>query len=149
MLSTRAGAALDLDLLPEPQPQDQDQTLLSPDGDDSELFDDFWAGYPRHPENGKPGGGASRHLTFKRWKNLKRAEREAAMVGLRHYADDCRRPNAAVAHATTWLNQRRWEDWQEPAQPHLVVVNGSRAGPQPWELLDRNDPANWRIPSME
>jgi len=106
--------------LPTKEDQPQDQPLLSPDGD---TFDDFWTAYPRHPENSQPGGGAPKSVARKSWAKLKPAEHGAVMVGLRNYADDCRRPNAPVAHASTWLNQRRWEDWQEPAVPNARAPN--------------------------
>lgn len=88
-----------------------------------EQFEAFWSAYPRNAKSGKPGGGAPRAEAEKRWRKLAAADREAALVGVKHYADYCSRPDAEfAAHATTWLNQRRWEDWQEPAA--LPASNG-------------------------
>lgn len=96
---------------------DADASPPAPD-DAAEQFDAFWDAYPRNAKSGKPGGGAPRAEALKRWRKLSATDREAALVGVKHYADYCARPDAEFpAHATTWLNQRRWEDWQQPAAP--------------------------------
>lgn len=119
---SRTRAALELLPSPETQDQPQDQLLSSPDGD---RFEEAWEAYPRHHETRKPGGGAAKAEARKRWAKVKPKERGEAITGIRHYAAEMSRSGAFVAHFTTWVNQRRWEDWQEPATPQ----NGARASP--------------------
>lgn len=46
------------------------------------------------------------------------AERDAALRGVGHYRAWCESQDKPyVAHALTWLNQERWEQWQTPAAP--------------------------------
>lgn len=79
-------------------------------------FQTFWDLYPRHHQNGKPGGGASRSKTVDRWKKLSDNDRSLCLTAVRHYADATTYPDAPFpAHATTWLNEKRWLDWLEPA----------------------------------
>lgn len=116
-------------LTPAPSPADGDAKASPPpsksnlpshtEADDQ--FETFWTTYPRNANSGKPGGGAPRAEALKRWHKLSAADREAALTGVANYADYCARADAEfAAHATTWLNQRRWEDWQQPAaQPKL------------------------------
>lgn len=79
-------------------------------------FDTFWEIYPRHHANGKPGGGAPRNKTFDKWKRLAAAERDLCLTAVANYAEASHQPDAPyVAHATTWLNEKRWDDWLEPA----------------------------------
>lgn len=88
----------------------------------------FWDAYPLHRENGKRGGGASKHETQKRFAKLEPEEQNHCVVAVKNYAVDCNRPNGTIpAHATTWLNQRRWEDWLEPGN----VVRLSNGQPSP------------------
>lgn len=82
-------------------------------------FDDFWQPYPRHPESGKPGGGGPKTTARKAWDKLNRRERYEALVAVVHYAEFINRPSTTQrpCAASTWLNQRRWEDWRDPADP--------------------------------
>jgi DNA replication protein DnaC len=77
--------------------RERPSTSSPPDG-----FDEFWAKYPRHT-----GKAEAR----KRWAKMKPDERVAAMTALAvwavHYATV---EQQFIPHASTWLNQRRWED---------------------------------------
>lgn len=83
-------------------------------------FEHFWEVYP--PRKGRKD---ARREAEKRWKYLSKADRKAAWRGARHMA-------LAVAsgefdeytvNAAVFLNQRRWEDWQ---QPHHAPVNAPK-----------------------
>lgn len=83
-------------------------------------FDErFWLQYPRGRRHGKPGGDGSKQQAFTIWVwDMDATERDAAAIGVKHYADAIERDRESfVPHASTWLNQRRWETWQEPASP--------------------------------
>lgn len=82
-------------------------------------FDHFWEVYP--PRCGRK---AQRREAEKRWKYLSKTDRKAAWRGARHMAlaiasGDFEEypPNAAV-----FLNQRRWEEWQEPHTAPARVI---------------------------
>lgn len=80
--------------------------------------------YPR--KDGMKWGGATRNQVVKAWKKLDDDQRNAALVGAKHYDDYVQQPGAPiVAMATTWLNQQRWEQFQEPR----FVEGQSRASP--------------------
>lgn len=65
-------------------------------------FDRFWSVYPR-----KTAIGAAR----KAWpKALKTADADAIVAGAIRYRDDPNRDPSFTAHASTWLNQERWND---------------------------------------
>lgn len=78
---------------------------------DDRGFDAFWEAYPRR--NGKKLG---RGDALKQWRRLKAPERDAAMVGVGHYAAACLDGQLAK-DAFRWLRDRCWEDWQTPALP--------------------------------
>jgi hypothetical protein len=101
-------------------------------------FEEFWDTYPRHRDNGKPGGGGSKSKTRDKWRRLKPAERAACLVAVTHYAADVQARDAPVAHTTTWLNERRWEGWQTPADPPTRSRPGDDAGE-----AHRHDPTHW------
>lgn len=94
-------------------------SLVGVDADVSEPpppFEDFWQAYPRHHENGQIGGGGSKSAALKRWSKLKPDEKRACMVAVANYRADCEARNAYVKHPEGWLSERRWEDWQQPAE---------------------------------
>lgn len=93
------------------------KTKTAPDGDaDAESFDLFWKQYPRGPA-GKPGGDGARKPALNKWRRLSAKEREACLTAVPHYATHIAKPDSPnAAHAITWLNQERWEMWQEPAK---------------------------------
>lgn len=63
-------------------------------------FSDFWAIYPNHQ---KPTPSK------KKWEGLTVKDQQAAMTALPNHLANWNDPKF-VPHATTWLNQRRWED---------------------------------------
>lgn len=90
---------------------------LLPLPDTDEGFEEFWRQYPRG-RAGKPGGDGARKPTEQRWKRMTGEERRAARRGVDHYRAWCEQQETPyVAHALTWLNQERWEQWQTPAEP--------------------------------
>jgi len=116
--STGAGSGREL--------EGKGKTVASTDDDHvSDQFDQFWSHYPRG-KAGKPGGDGPRKPALKRWRNLTAAEREACLVAVKHYADHIRQPGSPhAAHAITWLNQERWEIWQEPGEVRTEHKNPS------------------------
>lgn len=98
---------------------------VPPDGDDAEPpqedpidleFERFWQAYPKG-QAGKPGGDGPKKPARSKWRKLTKAQREAALVGVENYRKHVEKPDSPfAAHATTWLNQERWEQWQEPAE---------------------------------
>lgn len=55
---------------------------------------------------------------------LRLADIDTIIGGAKRYRDNPRRSPEYTAHATTWLNQRRWEDELVAAAP--PKVNGAR-----------------------
>ena len=79
-------------------------------------FDQFWEQYPRG-QAGKPGGDGARKPALTRFRRLTDGERAACLRAVPHYAEHIANPDGPhAAHAITWLNQERWEVWQEPAE---------------------------------
>lgn len=98
-----------------------------PSADADESFEKFWDAYPRG-KAGKPGGDGPKKPARRRWDNLNRRERELALAAVGNYRKHVESPDGPhAAHATTWLNQERWEQWQTPAdtQQQLGTVNGA------------------------
>jgi hypothetical protein len=90
----------------------------------ADLFDAFWDVYPRHD------GGRGR--AFKAWEKAMRKTTGVAIYnGACHYRDDPNREDAFTAHASTWLNQERWDD------PPLPSRQKPRRVGQSAELLRR------------
>jgi len=104
-----------------PDPTQPDQT--EPDLTEDHLAK-FGEVYPR--KDGMKWGGTSLGQVRKSWLKLTGDDREAALAGAKHYADYVAQPGAPiVAMATTWLNQQRWEQFQEPRH----VDGQARASP--------------------
>jgi hypothetical protein len=100
-----------------------------PDGTDADdaLFDEFWDAYP--VKDGMKGGGAGRKICRKSWDKLTDEERRLARIGVDHYREYVEQPNSPlVAMATTWLNQERWEQFQEPRNTNGQTIQHSWAG---------------------
>lgn len=103
------------------EPRDQENRAadaslrLLPPPDPQEGFEDFWRRYPKG-RAGKPGGDGAKKPARQRWQRMTGRQRQAALRAVDHYRAHCESPGGAfAAHATTWLNQERWEQWQEPA----------------------------------
>jgi hypothetical protein len=87
-----------------------------PSDESDERFDRFWKAYPRG-RAGKPGGDGARKPALQKFRRLTAEEQEACLVAVEHYRSYVESPDGPpAAHATTWLNQERWEQWQEPAK---------------------------------
>lgn len=71
------------------------------------LFDEFWSAYPR-----KVGKGAARK---KYALALKKTTHDEIMFGLsQQRASMEAKETKFIPHASTWLNQERWDDEPEP-----------------------------------
>jgi len=75
-------------------------------------FDEFWSVYPR-----KTAKGAARSAWLKA---LKRESAEVVILAAQTYSSDKNRDAAFTPHASTWLNQDRWQDG--PLPPRAPVV---------------------------
>jgi len=76
-------------------------------------FDHFWIAYPR-----KAGKGAAR----KAWvKAVTKVDSDVIIAAAMDYRRDPNREDAFTAHASTWLNDERWDD--EPI-PSRVQASG-------------------------
>lgn len=71
-------------------------------------FDEFWEAYPR-----KQGKGAARTAFIKA---LSKVDSQTIIDAAISYRDDPNREQGFTAHASTWLNQERWEDEPLPAR---------------------------------
>lgn len=82
---------------------------------DPQRFTEFWSYYPRR---------VARLAAERAWRKVPDAEIEKVFSGLAVYLHyEWRgREISFVPHASTWLNQRRWEDGAELEASH----NGSR-----------------------
>lgn len=68
------------------------------------LFADFWAMYPRR---------VAKRVAEKAWSKLTPEEQRAAVIALPdhiRYWRQTDRSDELIPHASTWLNQGRWED---------------------------------------
>ena len=87
-------------------------------------FDQFWQTYPRG-KAGKPGGDGPRKPALLKWRRLTDDQRTACLDAVGNYAAHIAQPDAPnAAHAITWLNQERWEQWETPAE----AGDGRRGG---------------------
>ena len=83
---------------------------------DDALFEDFWQRYPRG-RAGKPGGDGSKKPALQKWRRLSEEERKLCLSAVDHYRQHVESDGGPIAaHAVTWLNQERWDQWQEPAR---------------------------------
>ena len=119
---------------PSPSPAPEDTSEIDAQ------FGEFWDAYPRHRRTGDKGGGGSRHKALTMFKRLSADNRRRAIVAAGNYAAYIALPDSEFpCHATTWLNERRWEQWQEAK--HVGVGLVARDA---FAAMDPNDPANWR-----
>lgn len=80
-----------------------------------ESFGWFWDAY---------GYKRNRKEAWTAWKRLSQSDREAAMVGVAAYKADCKRFERPMAHASTYLHQRRWEDDFNSGLENAERING-------------------------
>ena len=73
-----------------------------------EIFDRFWAVFPRRTSKGTARAAFA--------KALKRASFDVILAGAERYRDDPNR-DEVMPHPATWLNQDRWEDDPLPPKP--------------------------------
>lgn len=79
-------------------------------------FEQFWGDFPRG-QAGKPGGDGSKKRAKQRWDNMTGPQQQLALAAVGNYAAHVESPDGPWAcHASTWLNQDRWEQWQKPAE---------------------------------
>jgi hypothetical protein len=90
-------------------------------------FAHFWSTYPRKTQ---------KSTAAKRWANMKRADRLAALDALPAHVEHWQRERTEpkfIPHAATWLNQRRWED-QLP-EPQAQTLGLSKAAQTIQEMM--------------
>ena len=80
--------------------------LLSPQGDDKDLFDEFWEVYPKK---------VSKQVAIKAWKKINPSpelvKKIVNSVEIQSHSEQWRRDNGRfIPYPATWLNNRRWED---------------------------------------
>ncbi len=76
-------------------------------------FDEFYEVYPRHE---------GRAAALKAWqKALPKADLPTILAGAIRYRDDPNREPGFTLHASTWLNQERWNDDPLPVRRHRRV----------------------------
>lgn len=74
----------------------------------TDTFNEFWDAYPRKQ---------AKAAAFKSWLvAIRKAEPTAIIQAAKRYADDPNRVDQFTAHASTWLNQGRWEDAPLPSR---------------------------------
>ncbi len=73
-------------------------------------FDEFWTAYDHKK---------SKSVSVKAWKKLNDQEKKLALEAVPQYLAYIRKDNVTQCHASTWLNQKRWED------DNSVKVNGT------------------------
>lgn len=80
-------------------------------------FMQFWKAYPRH---------TAKAAAFKAWSKLKP---DAAMIEMiaqalikQRYSDQWLSGPQFIPHASTWLNQRRWEDEMPQSKKEAEIV---------------------------
>ncbi len=95
----------------DPQPRKQKRTKRAY----SDEFEKFWKIYPRTKDGKFP---ASKAFT----KALKVADLDTILTGAQQYRDDPNRVDAYTKMATTWLNQRCWEDGPLPPRGGRVTM---------------------------
>ncbi|MGI8839729.1 MAG: hypothetical protein ACR2F8_02925 [Caulobacteraceae bacterium] len=105
----------------------------------TDAFDRFWAAYPPRPDNPK---AAAREVFLRRVREgadpeaiVRAAGRYSALVGR------LRTDSAFVAHARTWLSQRRYEDFPEPPAP--APAPATEAHPLAWLAAEIGEAA-WK-----
>jgi len=81
----------------------------SPKGDSEQMFDKFWAVYPR-----KVAKGAAR----KAWEKI--TDYEVVIAGAERFSLDPNREDTFTPHPATWLNAERWLD--DPLPPRRLTV---------------------------
>lgn len=90
---------------------------------DHEPFDAFWESYPAHI--GKPAA-------HKAWNRATReATADVVMAGLDVWVQHWRTENTPekfIPHASTWLNQNRWDDTPPIQTRQLAVVKNTQSG---------------------
>ncbi len=90
-----------------------------------EQFEMFWDAYPKRPNNPK-------HPAWQVWEKLEKADLPAPVqmvVAAQRYGDYCKAEKIEpkfIAHARTWLHQRRWEEFlaepEAPKEPELSAL---------------------------
>ena len=73
----------------------------------NDQFDEFWSFYPRK---------AAKQAAKKAWvKTVKSVEPNILIEGAKRYSTDPNRADEFTAHASTWINDGRWEDEPLPS----------------------------------
>lgn len=127
----------------EPEARSQNRSSLRSDSanaapDQIEAdFGAFWAAYPRR-EGENPKRPAS--LAYRRAR--KEAGADVLLAGAQRYASrTAGLDRRFIAQATTWLNQRRWQD--DDVVPSGTAGPPKQAEPAEWAAMRIHDPPGW------
>ena len=110
----------------------------------------FWKEYPRQCANGvwtRP----CKHEAFLVWLKMSDSQRNHAMYSVGQYRKTIK-GGLYVAHARTWLNQRRYEDWDIPEETgeHLPGKLTSKVGQVvSYECVNINNERNRQIAALK
>ena len=79
-----------------------------------EVFEEVWKSFPKT-------GNPPKHLAKQRWKRLSQKDKDECVVGARAYAnlhaEECKTwKDKGAIHLSTFISQRRWEDFEAPTE---------------------------------
>lgn len=74
-------------------------------------FEEFWKVYPR-----RKGKRLGRPEAIEQFDKVPTSDLAAVMTGVKHYAEWCNGDGDPAKDAFRWLRDKRWTEWQEPAE---------------------------------
>ena len=92
----------------------------------TERFEGFWRYYKTITSHAKVNSG--RQATIRAWDKLKPSDELIIRMGQalkRFSATEEWKRGVGIPHASTWLNQHRWEDAEDPPEPEAVDGDAS------------------------
>lgn len=103
------------------------ENKLSNDNSKSAYSDDFlefWEAYGYCKDKG---------TTYKRWKNLSKKDKEAALKALPEYFADCQRCDRKKRYPAVYISKRTWEDdFSNPEQEEPTEETACAMDPNEW-----------------
>lgn len=76
-------------------------------------FDDFWTAYPT-----RKGKRLGKKQSMEFWKKMSDEQRQAAIVGVKHYGEWCRRTDTYPKDPIRFLRDETYLEFAEPANPN-------------------------------
>lgn len=114
-----------------------DAQILNFFGRDQQIesdFEAFWRTYPR-----RIGRGAARKAFEKAVKRVELPELMTAVARFAEHPESIAGKRDSIPHASTWLNQERWNDEPEPVQAAMERHPSFARIPSPVESCDKCD----------